>query len=59
MKEHGGSAGLLFGAKGTSYEGGMRVPAIFWWPDNIEPEVITDIGSTLDLLPTISGIAEI
>lgn len=57
--EMGGSAGPLFGAKGTSYEGGMREPAIFWWPEKIKPAVITGIGSTLDLLPTISELAGI
>ncbi|MDO1451189.1 sulfatase [Rhodocytophaga aerolata] len=55
--EHGGSAGALFGAKGTSYEGGVRVPAIFWSPGKIKPAVISKMGSTLDLLPTISKIA--
>jgi len=55
--EHGGSAGLLFGAKGTGYEGGQRVPAIFWSPGRIKPGVISDIGSTLDLLPTIARMA--
>lgn len=57
LRQHGGSAGPLFGAKATGYEGGMRVPAIFWWPGQIEPEVISDIGSTLDLLPTIADLA--
>lgn len=56
-KEQGGSAGLLYGAKGTGYEGGQRVPAIFWAPGKIKPGVITDMGSTLDLLPTIAGLA--
>ncbi|WPP51792.1 sulfatase family protein [Catalinimonas niigatensis] len=55
--EHGGSAGLLHGGKGTSYEGGVREPAIFWWPGTIEPAVISKIGSTLDLLPTLTGLA--
>lgn len=57
LRQHGGSAGLLYGAKATSYEGGMRVPAIFWWPGRIDPAVITDMGSTLDLLPTVAGLA--
>lgn len=57
LRQHGGSAGPLFGAKATSYEGGVRVPAIFWWPGTIKPAVISDIGSTLDLLPTISELA--
>ena len=55
--EHGGSAGPLFGAKGTGYEGGQRVPAIFWGPGRIKPGVVTDMGSTLDLLPTILKMA--
>jgi arylsulfatase A len=56
LHQHGGSAGPLYGAKATSYEGGMREPAIFWWPEKIKPAVITGIGSTLDLLPTISEL---
>lgn len=55
--EHGGSAGPLFGAKGTGYEGGQRVPAIFWGPGRITPGVVSDMGSTLDLLPTIARMA--
>lgn len=55
--EHGGSAGLLFGAKGTGYEGGQRVPAVFWAPGKIKPGVISAMGSTLDLLPTITKMA--
>lgn len=59
LRQHGGSAGLLFGAKGTSYEGGMRVPAIVWSPGNVDPQVVTDIGSTLDLLPTIAALTDV
>lgn len=55
--EHGGSAGSLFGAKGTSYEGGVRVPTVFWGPGNVKPAVISKMGSTLDLLPTIGKLA--
>jgi arylsulfatase A-like enzyme len=57
--EQGGSAGHLFGAKGTGYEGGQRVPAVFWGPGRIRPGVISDMGSTLDILPTIAQIAGI
>ncbi|RXK48840.1 sulfatase family protein [Aquirufa rosea] len=59
FKEQGGSSGLLFGAKGTSYEGGMRVPFIIWSPKNLRPKVEMKMGSTLDLLPTLCSIAKI
>jgi arylsulfatase A-like enzyme len=55
--EQGGSAGLLRGAKGGTYEGGMREPTIFWGPGVIKPGVVTDIGATLDLLPTFCALA--
>jgi arylsulfatase A len=55
--EQGGSAGLLRGAKGSTWEGGMREPAIFWWPGTIRPGVVTGIGSELDLLQTFASIA--
>jgi arylsulfatase A-like enzyme len=55
--DHGGSAGLLHDGKGTTWEGGMRVPAIFWWPGKIKPAVIEDIGSTLDIWTTASTLA--
>jgi arylsulfatase A len=55
--EQGGSAGLLRGAKGSTWEGGMREPAIFWWPGTIKPGIITGIGSELDLLQTFAALA--
>ncbi|MBN1562010.1 sulfatase [candidate division KSB1 bacterium] len=57
FREHGGSAGLLRDGKGTTWEGGMREPAIFYWPGRIQPGVVTDIGSTLDLFATIAHLA--
>jgi len=56
MRHHGGSAGLLNNGKGTTFEGGMRVPAIFWWPGTIEPAVIRQPGATLDLFPTVAAL---
>ncbi len=55
--EQGGSAGLLRGAKGGTYEGGMREPTIFWQPGTLKPGVVTGIGSTMDLLPTFCAMA--
>lgn len=54
--EQGGSAGLLRGAKGGTFEGGMRVPGLFWWPGTIQPGVVTGMGATLDLLPTVAAL---
>jgi uncharacterized sulfatase len=59
FRTHGGSAGPLRSGKGTTWEGGERVPAIFWGPGLVQPGVIADIGSTLDLLPTIAALAEV
>jgi arylsulfatase A-like enzyme len=53
-----GSAGELYGAKGTSYEGGVREPAIFWWPETIQPAVVGKMGSTLDLFPTFATLVQ-
>ena len=54
---HGGSAGLLRGGKGDTFEGGMREPTIFWGPGLVAPAVVRDMGSTLDLLPTFCALA--
>jgi arylsulfatase A len=55
--EQGGSAGLLRGAKASTWEGGMRVPAIFWWPGTIRSSVSTGLGSELDILQTFASLA--
>lgn len=55
--DHGGSAGLLHDGKGTTWEGGMRVPGIFWWPGKLKQGVVDQMGSTMDLLPTASKLA--
>jgi arylsulfatase A len=54
---HGGSAGPLRGGKGDTFEGGFREPTIFWGPGQVEPRVVRDMGSTLDLLPTFCAMA--
>ncbi len=55
--EFGGSAGLLRGGKGGTFEGGMREPAIFWGPGNVKPGVVAELGTTMDLLPTFAKLA--
>jgi arylsulfatase A-like enzyme len=59
FRTHGGSAGMLRGAKGGTFEGGMRVPAIFRWPEVVKPGVVMDMATTMDLMPTISSITGI
>ncbi|XP_043944541.1 arylsulfatase A-like [Protopterus annectens] len=56
-KSRGGNSGLLKCGKGTTYEGGMREPAIAYWPGKIPPGVTHELASTLDLLPTIAALA--
>lgn len=53
MNQQGGSAGLLREGKGSTWEGGMRVPGIAWWPSKIKAgSVSRDIASTMDLFTT-------
>lgn len=54
----GGSAGLLRGAKGDTWEGGMRVPSIARWPGRLPAgEINMNVASVLDFLPTIVTLA--
>jgi len=55
--EHGGSAGLLREGKGCTFEGGMREPCIMWWPGTIKPDLVNDMGATMDLYTTILTLA--
>jgi arylsulfatase A-like enzyme len=58
--QNGGSAGLLRGGKGSTWEGGMRVPAIAWWPDTIPAgQVSTALACSTDLFATIHALAEV
>jgi len=55
---HGGSSGGLRAGKGTTYEGGMRVPCLMRWPGRIEAgRVYREVVATIDLLPTLAAIA--
>lgn len=57
MGNQGGSAGLLRDGKGSTWEGGMRVPGIAWMPGKIQPGVTTQMSSVLDLYPTALKLA--
>jgi arylsulfatase A len=57
MDQAGGSAGLLRDGKGSTWEGGMRVPAIAWWPGRIQPKVEHEFASMMDLFTTSLKLA--
>jgi arylsulfatase A len=53
----GGTALPLFEGKFTSFEGGLRVPFIIKWPNEIKAgAVCKDLAATIDILPTLAGI---
>jgi len=57
-EQEGGTAGLLRNGKGTTWEGGMREPAIAWWPGTIQPGQVTQaLGTTMDLFTTSLALA--
>src|SRR6185295_12569474 len=49
----GGSAGPLREGKGSTWEGGMREPAIAWWFGKIKPTVTHELACSMDLFNTI------
>lgn len=56
--DHGGSAGRLRSGKVSTWEGGVRVPAILWGHGQIPAGTTCDkIASTLDILPTFAALA--
>lgn len=57
FRNHGGSADPLRAGKGTTFEGGQRVPCVMWAPGRIPAGTSTSaMASTMDLLPTIAAI---
>ena len=59
IKRSRGSAGPFRGGKRSTWEGGVRVPALFWWPGKISPHSVWGMGSTLDLFPTFLSLASV
>jgi arylsulfatase A-like enzyme len=55
--DHAGRAEPLREAKGTTWDGGVRVPFIARWPGRIRPEAVCrEPAMTIDIMPTIAGI---
>ncbi|MCH2208290.1 MAG: sulfatase [Lentisphaerales bacterium] len=57
FKNHGGSALPLRDGKGTTYEGGQRVPCVMKGPGIPAGSETAEIMTTMDLLPTIAKLA--
>ena len=56
--KNAGIATPLRGSKFSCWEGGMRVPAVAWWPGKIPAGAVSDaVTSGMDLLPTAVGLA--
>ena len=54
---HAGTTGGLREGKGSSWEGGQRVPCIMRWPGVIpQGEICSQLASTIDILPTLAAI---
>lgn len=59
FKNHGGSAGPLRAGKGTTFEGGQRVPCVVWGPGRVPAGTDCDeLVGTIDMLPTIAALTE-
>lgn len=49
--------GGLRGHKGMNWEGGIRVPGIFYWPGKIKEDVVLqEAAGLVDVLPTVCGL---
>ncbi len=56
FKNHGGSAGPLRDGKGTTFEGGQRVPCLMRGPGIPAGSVCNELTGTIDILPTIAAL---
>ena len=55
---HRGRVGPLSEGKGTTFEGGHRVPVIMSWEGVITPGVTNAVASSIDIMPTIADITQ-
>ena len=55
--EHSGHSGPLREGKGTTWEGGVRVPCVMRWPGQIPRGLVcTEPAITIDILPTVARL---
>jgi len=58
MGADAGIAGILREGKQTTFEGGMRVPALVYWKNKIKPgTVIKEMATMMDWFPTFTNLA--
>ncbi|MFC2076304.1 sulfatase [candidate division KSB1 bacterium] len=58
MSQEGGSAGMLRGSKGDTWEGGWREPFIARWTGKLPAGIVSEeVGSVLDFFPTLVQLA--
>ncbi len=56
---HAGSTGGLREGKGTTFEGGQRVPCLMMWKGVISPGTVNNnLVAGMDILPTLAEIAD-
>ena len=51
------SNGAFRGGKGSLHEGGVRVPAIFYWPGTLAPRTVNEPLAMVDIMPTLLALA--
>lgn len=56
FRHHGGSAGPLRDGKGSTFEGGQRVPCVMRGPGIPSGTVCNELTGTIDILPTIASL---
>ena len=56
FRHHGGSAGPLRDGKGTTFEGGQRVPCLIRGPGIPAGSLCDELTGTIDVLPTIAAL---
>jgi arylsulfatase len=57
---HAGSSGGFREGKGTTFEGGHRVPCIMRWPGVIPAGLVCNqLSSSIDLLPTLASLCNL
>jgi len=54
---HAGSTGILREGKGTTFDGGVRVPFLARWPNHLPAGLAVDVPAmTIDIFPTLAAL---